>query len=438
MRILQLTPGTGNFYCGSCMRDGGLVRALRRRGHEVLLLQLYLPLVLDQPGGEGAGPEVGGGGRVFFGGVNTYLQQNCRLFRHTPRWLDRVWDQPAMLRFAGRRAAMTDARDLGAMTLSMLAGEEGRQKKELDKLLDWVGAQGERYDLVSLSNALLLGMAPALKRELKAAVVCSLQGEDSFLDGLREPYGRQAWDLLRRRVQDVEGFIAPSRYYAQAMTRRLGLEPARVHVAHNGIDLVGFDGRAGRRDATPTVGYLARMCPAKGLHTLVEAMLILKRRAGGAKLAVAGAQTAADVAYVAGLRRKLADGGVEATFLPNVDRRGKIEFLQSLDVFTVPATYGEVFGLYLLEAWAAGVPVVQPAHGAFPELIEDTGGGVLCKPDDAAALAEALGALLADKDRRLALGNAGRAAVEARFTVDQMAERVEAVFASVNRSGAPC
>jgi glycosyltransferase involved in cell wall biosynthesis len=443
MRILQLTPGTGNFYCGSCMRDAGLVRALRRRGHDVLLLQLYLPLVLDESGTDASpAAQIGGGGRVFFGGINAYLQQKSWLFRHTPRWLDRLWDQPALLELAGRRAAMTDAHDLGEMTLSMLAGEEGRQKKELAKLLDWISSQGVRFDLVSLSNALLVGLVSALKRELGAPVVCSLQGEDSFLDGLAPAHRQRAWDLLRQQVRGIDGFIAPSRYYADLMTGRLGVEPARVHVAHNGIDLTGFAPPDPRPEpAVPVVGYLARMCPAKGLHTLVEAMVILHSRAGkgrlaGVKLAVAGAQTPADVPYVRELQRKLGAAGVEAEFLPNVDRPGKIQLLQSIDVFSVPATYGEVFGLYLLEAWAAGVPVVQPAHGAFPELIEATGGGVLCRPDDPAALAEALEGLLLDRERRRALGSAGQAAVKARFSVDLMAQRVQSVFESITARGA--
>ena len=456
MRVLQLTPGTGSFHCGSCLRDNALALALRRQGHDVLLLQLYLPLVLDEapdtetpqnhrpstpnsrePTARGRdaastpAPALGAGGRVFFGGVNSYMQQKWPLFRHTPRWFDRVLDHPLLLRLAGRRVGMTDAHFLGEMTLSMLAGEEGNQKKEADKLVDWLRVQGMAFDLVSLSNALLVGMVRRLKREIKTPVVCSLQGEDSFLDGLPEVQRQRAWELLRARAAEVDAFIAPSAYYAQVMTERMKLDPARVHVAHNGIDLAGYQ-------PTPTppgpaaIGYLARMCPAKGLHTLVEAFIQLKQRGRvpDLRLLVAGAQTPADVPYVKQLQRRLTEAGVaqDAAFFPNIDRQAKLDFLRTLSVLSVPATYREVFGLYLLEAWAMGVPVVQPAHGAFPELIAATGGGLLYRPDDPWALVEALETLLLDGAHRQALSLSGRAAVVAEFTADQMAQRVARIF----------
>jgi glycosyltransferase involved in cell wall biosynthesis len=78
--------------------------------------------------------------------------------------------------------------------------------------------------------------------------------------------------------------------------------------------------------------------------------------------------------------------------------------------------------LYLLEAWANGVPVVQPAHGAFPELLEQTGGGVLVPPGQPLALAQALEELILDPERRERLGQAGAAAVAERFTAERMAE----------------
>ena len=194
MRILQLTPGTGSFYCGSCIRDRALVVGLRRLGHDAIMAPLYLPPIFEQSDDtvvDGNG-QTSAAPPVFFGGINVFLQEKSWLFRHSPRWIDRMFDAPAMLRRAARRAGMTRPRDLGALTLSMLRGEEGRQAKELDKLVAWLRAQ-PRFDVVSLSNALLLGMAGRIRRELDVPVVCSLQGEDSFLDGLPEPYRAQCW-----------------------------------------------------------------------------------------------------------------------------------------------------------------------------------------------------------------------------------------------------
>ena len=97
-------------------------------------------------------------------------------------------------------------------------------------------------------------------------------------------------------------------------------------------------------------------------------------------------------------------------------------------MLSVPATYGESFGLYVIEAMAAGVPVVQPRHGAFPEIIAATGGGVLYEPADPDALASAIEDTLLDPQRAQELGERGRQAVHAHFSVAKMAENVLTVF----------
>src|SRR5205085_418652 len=111
---------------GTCMRDNALAAELRRQGHDALLAPLYLPLALDEPPATPDAP-------LFYSGVNVYLQQVSGLFRKTPRWVDQLLDAPGLLRAAGKRAGSTQATDLGALTLSVLRGEEGRQAKELDR-----------------------------------------------------------------------------------------------------------------------------------------------------------------------------------------------------------------------------------------------------------------------------------------------------------------
>lgn len=425
MRIVQLTPGTGSFYCGTCLRDNALVTELRRQGHDAVLVPMYLPLTLDEvPASKGT--------PVFYGGVNVYLQQLLPFFRKTPRWLDRLFDAPTLLKAAGARAGMTRPEDLGSITLSMLRGEEGNQVKELDRLTAWLAE--ERPDVVCLSNALLIGLGRRIKRETGAAIVCTLQGEDSFLDSLPERERQAAWKTLEERGRDFDAFVAVSRYYGDLMSRRANLPAERVHVVHNGILLDGYGPSPAPPDP-PVLGYLARMCPPKGLHTLVDAYLWLRERnrIPGLKLRVAGAYTSADEPYVSELRGKLAARSLErdAEFLPNIDRAEKVAFLQSLSALSVPATYGESFGLYLVEALAAGVPVAQPRSGAFPELVEATGGGVLCEPDDPVSLAETIERLLIDRDAARAIGERGRQAVLERFSVEHMTRSVVKVFEAV-------
>lgn len=412
------------------MRDNALVTALRRQGHDALLVPLYLPPMLDEAPATSNVP-------LFFGGINVYLQQKSALFRKTPRWLDRLWDAPGLLRMAAAHAGLTSPHQLGELTLSMLRGEEGYQAKELDRLASWLSSEGA--DIVCLSNALFIGLARRIRQQTGAPIVCTLQGEDSFLDSLPEPARRQCWDMIAARAADVDAFIAVSHYYGDVMRARIGLPEHRLHVVHNGISLDGYDLASPRELPTsPVLGYLARMCPLKGLETLVEAYLLLRShdRIQNLKLRIAGSCTAADRPFVERLHQRLVAEGVgeDVAFLPNISRAEKIAFLHSLSVLSVPATYGESFGLYVVEALAAGVPVVQPRHAVFPELLEVTGGGVLCEPDEPHSLAFAIEELLSDPERVHILGERGRQAVMEKFSVERMAEKTVRVFEAARQA----
>lgn len=431
MRIVILTAGTGSYYCGTCMRDNALALALRKQGHDAILVPMYLPLMLDETSAAEDAP-------LFYGGVNVYLQHASPLFRKTPRWLDKMLDSPALLKKVAASAGMTTPEQLGALTLSTLQGIEGAQAKELERLGEWLNGEG-KADVICISNALLIGIAPYLKQKTSAKILCTLQGEDYFLDSLAEPHRTQCWETLSRQGRSVDGFIAVSQYYGDLMQQRGNLPKERVHVVYNGIALDGYRSLPERLPPhPPTVGYLARLNPLKGLHTLVEAYLLLRERNAipDLRLSIAGTKNSADDKYLAELERRIAKAGLQSsvTMQPNLSREKKIDFLRNLSVMSVPATYGESFGLYLLEAWACGVPVVQPRHGAFPELLGITGGGELCEPDSAEALADALEALLKQPERLQELGRNGRRSVFERFNVENMAaEFLRAASASETR-----
>jgi len=427
MRIVSLTPGTGNFFCGNCLREQALAVALRRRGHDVTLLPMYLPRVTED--GEDTGD---GDVPIFFGGVTCYLEQKCACFGKMPRWLDRALNAPAMLRVLARFSSMTRSRDLGEMTLSMLRGEEGRQAAELDKLIAWLKTQ-PAPDAIFFSSILLVGLARRLKTEFGVPVICTMQGEDAFLNSLIEPYRQQCWQLLAERGADVDQFVTGSQYYRQLMAPRLGALAERVVVIPNGITLDGYT--PGTPPAAPTIGFLARLIEGKGLGLLVDAFIELKRRGKvpAVRLRLAGTKTPADDKYIRAQQAKLSAAGIadSAEWLPNLSRAGKIEFLRGLTVLSVPATYGESFGLYLIEALACSVPVVQPREAAFPEVVEATGGGLLCEPRNPKSLSEALETLLLDPARARALGEQGRAVVLREYSAERMAERVEEVLSGV-------
>ncbi len=427
MNLVQLTPGAGAMYCGNCLRDNALVAALRSLGHQAVMVPLYLPLTLDEPDQSTGTP-------IFFGGVSVYLEQKARWFSSVPAWLHRLLAARPLLRWAAGKAARTRPEQAGDLTLSMLQGEEGRQARELDALIAWLKTQ-PRPDVVCLSNALLLGSARRLKRDLRTTVTCILQGEDSFLDALPVSHRSACWDTLKQRAAEVDLFVSPSRYFAELMAQRLDLSPERVKVVPNGIQLDGYGQVTGdprRTIAPPVLGFFARMCPEKGLDAIVDAFIMLRQRGRvpDLKLRVGGSCGPGDQAFVAEMRRRLAKASVagEVEFHPNLERAQKVAFLQSLSVFSVPARYGEAFGLYVLEALAAGVPVVQPRVSAFPEIITGTGGGVLVEPDSPEALALAIEELLLNSERARQLGDSGRDAVFEQYSAQAMARSMVKVW----------
>ena len=427
MRILSITAGAAGMYCGSCLRDNGLAVELLARGHEVTLLPLYTPTNPDEHNVSRD--------RVLFGGISIYLQQHVPFFRRTPRFLDRLWDSPAVIRAFASRSLSVDPKMLGDMTVSMLEGDRGVLRKEFDKLFEWL-ADEPVPDVVNLPNSLLISLARPLREHVKRPICCTLQGEDLFLEGLVEPYRSKAIDLIRKQVPEVDHFIAVSEYYAPTMTRLLGIGSDRISVVPLGINLNGYE-RATKRDDVFRVGYFARISPEKGLHVLAEAYALFRRKTGDApvRLEAAGYLSRAHESYLEDVKRSLTKAGVanDFTYHGAVDREGKLAFLRTLDVLSVPAPYDEPKGVFLLEAMASGVPVVQPRRGAFTEIVEKTGGGLLVAPDDPAALAGGLYALWNDRERARALGDRGFSGVRAHYSIKKSADKQLEVYESMAR-----
>jgi glycosyltransferase involved in cell wall biosynthesis len=323
---------------------------------------------------------------------------------------------------------MTQGAEVGAMTVSMLRGEEGAQVREVQKLVEWL-RDVEKPDVVWLSTALLAGVARRIQDALQIPVLCSLQGEDSFLDGLPEPWRAESWREMGVRVGECAGCVAPSGYFSETMRGRLGLKQGFVRAIPNGIGLEGFAPPGiPVPDHAPVIGFLSRLSAGKGLGTVVEAFIALRRRGRfpRTRLICTGTMIASDAPYLNAQKKRLEEAGLagDAEFRPNVSREQKIAFLQELSVCSVPAPYGEAFGLYLLEAMACGVPVVQPRTAAFPEIIESTGGGILYEESGgAAALADAWEKLFANPEQRRGLGEEGRRRVFDAHSIRRMAER---------------
>ena len=426
MRILYLTGGAGRMYCGSCLRDNAMATELIARGHDVLLLPVYTPTFTDEPNVSSD--------HVALGGISAYLEQYVPLFRKTPQWLDRLWDSKAMLSLASRKSISVNPKVLGEMTVSVLKGEEGFQRKEIDKLVEWV-KQLPAPDVVNLPYTLLIALARPLKEALNCPVLCTLQGEDLFLDGLQEPYRSEAFDLIRKQLDHVDLFLSVSEYYAEFMPRYLGIPAEKIRVVPLGINPQGFELRERNANGTFTVGYLARVAPEKGLHVLAEAYRLLRQSGDlpNARFEVAGYMAADCRPYLHDIEQRLKDAqlGDEFHYRGVLDRAQKIAFLRRLDVLSMPATYDEPKGVSLLEAMACGVPLVQPRRGGFTEIIERTGGGLLVKPDDPESLAEGIREIYRNKELAAELSANGFRGVRQHYTAAHMADKLLQTYESV-------
>jgi len=432
MRIAYLAAGAAGSYCGACACDAALARGLRAAGHDVALVPLYTPLRVD-------GPDPGAGG-VFLGGINCWLQQRCGLFRRTPRFVDWLLDRPALLRLASRFAVETAPERLGPMTVSVLRGADGRQRKELARLLRFL-ASDVRPEVVNLTNSLLSGLAPAIKSKLGVPVVCTLQGEESFIGRLPSPFREEAQALLRSNAEAVDLFVAPAAAYAAEMAEYLAVGRERVCSVLPGIDVAPYAaGQQGesRPDGAFRIGFLSRISPAKGLDILVEAFRLLEReRPAAAVLAVAGQSDAAGKRFWNELASGLAKDGLaeRVEFAGEVDLAGKVDFLGRCSVFCLPSRHPERRAVAALEALAAGVPVVGPVTGLFPEIVALTGGGVLVPPADPQGLAAALAALRDDPERRARMSRAAAQGARRHFSVEAMAARMIEVYGEVIGAG---
>jgi len=404
-------------YCGSCLRDNAMATELMKRGHDVLLLPVYTPTLTDEPNVSND--------HVVLGGISAYLEQYVPLFRKTPRWLDRLWDSKTALQLATRRSISTNPKMLGEMTVSVLKGEGGFQRKEIDKFIDWVKDEAPP-DVVSLPYTLLLGLAQPIKNALNAPILCTLQGEDLFLDNLQEPYRTQSLDLIRDHLLHVDLFLSVSEYYAGFMPGYLGIPREKIRVVPIGINPDGFELRHADRRGPFTVGFFGRIAPEKGLHVLAEAYQIA-RQSGlpEARLEAAGYIAPDSRPYLEAIQKRLHDAGLgnEFHYRGVLERADKIAFLRGLDMMSMPATYDEPKGVSLLEAMACGVPLVQPRRGSFTEIIERTGGGLLVQPDDPQSLANGILQIARDRDLATDLSANGFRGVREHYTAAHMADR---------------
>ncbi len=429
MKIVYLITGSGgSFYCGNCYRDMIYLRAIRKvPGTQASAIPLYLPPD-ESVKGNGIDPN------VFFGAISLYIREKVPFLRNMPSFFDKILDSPPMLRMAARRAGTTRTEGMEDMTLNMISGEKAFPEKELTRLTEYL-TKDVKPDIIHLSNALVIGLAKQIKNKIDVKIVCSLLNEDDWINEMAEPWQSQAWKLIAEEEKYVDAFITPSGYYRDFFISKTGISKNLVHVVPMGLD-PGILLNVQKTENWPSIGYFCRVNSHNGFDKLVDAFILLRKhdRLPGLTLHVSGGYTGDDKPFISEQIKKVRAAGLEKSvrIYPEFLGNSKIDFFGNIDLMSVPVRKYDGYGLYLLEANAAGVPVIQPATGAFPEIIEKTGGGMIYPDDNVEGLAEEIEKLLNDREKLRSLASAGRENVLKKLSLDQMSLDLAEVYNKVN------
>ena len=423
MNIIHIIPGSGgSFYCGNCLRDSKYVETIRSLGHQVVKIPMYLPLFADEHDIKDI--------PVFYGAISIYLKQLYPVFRRAPDWFDRILNSKPMLKFAAGMAGSTRAKGLEEMTISMLLGEEGKQKEELERLADWIATHC-KPEIIHLSNALLLGLAHRLKERLNIPIVCSLQDEDVWVDVMKPESRNHVWKLMHEKTKHVDAFVAVSDFYAKVMKEKMKIPSEKLKSLYLGVDPSDYQ-QVDIKLKERYIGFLSRMNHENGLDILVDAFIILKKneRFNDVKLILTGGSTGDDSKFLRDIIKKLKHKNLyqDVEFCKDFECKGRNVFFSRISMLSVPVRQGEAFGMYQLEAMASGVPVVQPALGAFPEIVEKSGGGIIYEPNTPEKLAEALSKVLNDKELLEEKSKNGYKGVLEHFDIKNQTEKLMSLY----------
>lgn len=386
MKILFITPGSGDgYYCGNCFRDNLQAQALRKAGHDVVIMPLYLPLkhIGDL---QGEAP-------LFFPATTYYVEQMLPSGIKMPGWLKRMLGSEKALEIAAALSGTTSAEGMEEMTLSMIVGEGTAFREHVAQLTDWV-KDVFQPDVIQLSSSLLIGIAKELKKVVNTPIVCSLQDEEVWIDGLKAEFINKAWQGVMDNATCVDRFITTSNYYRQVAQEKLP-QLGRMEVVYPGVDKDTY--YTDEWPDCPTIGFFYRMNELDGLDILAEAFVLMKQKGSvpQLKLRVGGGYMSPDKQFMAKVRKILQPWQEDVVIEDEYEWERHASFYSQISVLSNPLRFQEGVGLYLCEAFTAGRPAVEPNTGSFPEIVGDA--GLLYEPNEPERLAEALERLLTDK-----------------------------------------
>jgi glycosyltransferase involved in cell wall biosynthesis len=425
MKIAFLITGSGgSFYCSNCYRDMLYFKAVKRvPGVTASAIPLYLPP-------EKIYSESGFDTNVFFGAISLYIREKVPFLEQMPAFMDKILDSPPLLKIAAKRAGTTRTEGLEDITLNMINGGHSSREKEVERIVKYLTASG-KPDVIHLSNALIIGLARQIKNLIDVKVVCSLQNEDDWINEMAEPFQSQAWKMIAEESANIDAFVCPSSYYKDFFQRKTGLSGEKIHIVPSGIDLFPEIERPERRSGH-ALGFFSRVSSHNGFDKIVDAFVSLKkeREFTDLTLNICGGYTSDDKPFIEKQIKKIRENGFKGAvkIYPEFIGKSKQDFLNMVDVLSVPVRKYDAWGLYILEANGAGIPVVQPATGAFPEILDITGGGILYNDDSVEGLVTALRKLLNNPALIKDLGLAGRKSVREILTIDKMSAGLKSVY----------
>ncbi|MDR2928785.1 MAG: glycosyltransferase family 4 protein [Cytophagaceae bacterium] len=425
MKILFIIPGSGDsFYCGNCFRDNLHATALRKAGHEVIIMPLYLPLTHKS---------IQANTPIFFSAVTYYIAQKFFARRRIPKWLERLTGSRAALRIASSMSGTTSAEGMEAMTLSMITGAitDKAFHNQVQPLIEWI-RNHDTPDVIHLSTTLLLGVAKAIHKEMNIPTVCSLQDEEVWIDTLNTRDARAAWSAIAQNITCISAFTASSEFYKATAIRRFP-HIRHIEVIYPGIDHSKY--ACADVPAHPTIGFFYRMNRDNGLHILAEAFAKLKRNntIPNLKLKIGGGYSGADRRFLRKIRRTLAPFMSDVEICSHYSVGSHASFYASVSVVCVPLTFDEAVGLYVCEAFACGRPAVEPATGSFPEIVSDA--GILYHPNTPEALSQALEIIFTTNALYTASTRKANELATIRYSDKVAAERLTKLYATLVDNG---
>ena len=428
MKIVYLITGSGgSFYCGNCYRDMLYVKAIRKvPGISVTAIPLYLPPDIHDT-------ETPFDEHVFFGAISLFLREKVPFLRNMPAFLDKIFDASPMLKIAARQAGTTRTAGLEELTLNMINGDNKTRENEMDRLVDYL-LKDSKPDTIHLSNALIIGLAKQLKKRLKIKIVCSLQNEDDWIDEMVEPYRSRAWKMISEESIHIDAFVSPSQYYKDLFIEKTGINGDNIYIVPSGIESSG-ELQGIKISHSPAIGYYCRVSHQNGFDKLVDAFINIKSKdlIPDLTLHVCGGFTGDDKPFIREQIKKIKENGYKSyvKIYPEFQGSAKENFFSNIDLMSVPVRKYDAYGLYILEANTAGVPVVQPATGAFTEILENTVGGILYFPDNIEELSNSLVKLMNDNNLRKSLGEQGRLNVRKNLSLETMSVGLADVYNNI-------